>query len=50
VANQFCSTDTSGNEFCSIACTSDSLCGNPGVACCDETCTGGRTCCGLCGH
>jgi hypothetical protein len=48
VTNQFCSTDKSGDEFCSIACTSDALCGNPGVACCDATCAQGA-CCGLCG-
>jgi len=48
VSNQYCSTDQEGNEFCSIACTSDALCGNSGVACCDTICSQGM-CCGLCG-
>ena len=47
VGNQYCSTDSKANEFCSIECTSDSLCGNPGVACCNATC-GSSMCCGLC--
>jgi hypothetical protein len=46
---QYCATDKAGNEFCSVPCTSDSACGNPGGACCNATCQDGGLCCGLCG-
>jgi hypothetical protein len=48
VRDQYCSTDTAGNEFCSVACTSDSSCHNLGVACCNAACQDGGKCCGLC--
>jgi hypothetical protein len=48
VSDQYCSTDQEANQFCSIACSSDSFCGNSGVAGCNTSCSQGM-CCGLCG-
>ena len=49
VAGQSCAIDQAGNRFCSVSCTSDSSCNNPGVACCNAPCQDGGKCCGLCG-
>ena len=46
---QSCASDKAGNDFCSIACASDSSCNNSGVACCNAACQDGGKCCGLCG-
>ena len=45
----FCSGDSQNNDFCSPSCTSDAVCGNPGIACCNATCSAG-SCCGLCSN
>jgi hypothetical protein len=48
--NLYCARDVYSNDFCSPSCTSDSDCGNPGVACCNSFCDAGTLlCCGLCG-
>jgi hypothetical protein len=49
--NDYCSSDSRGNQFCSVGCNQDSDCGNPGVACCNGTCSSpSGKCCGLCGN
>jgi len=45
---QYCSRDSVGNDFCSTPCTTNAMCGNLGVACCNALCSQG-SCCGLCG-
>jgi hypothetical protein len=47
---QYCARDMDGNEFCSPPCSSNSDCGDAGVACCNATCQVDMQCCGLCGH